>query len=819
MKLYQRFAERGYHSSVVTTFGIDFDAYESIVLPRLRNAGCNNNLVIADSRMLTYALDSSDQLPRTAGRHYSVLGARSKGVFHPKVVLQLGRDAGRLIVSSANVTAPGLAGNLEVAGLVAASADRKAECRLLAAGWRYLERFLDQEQESVAHQVEWLRQRTPWLFEHEPAENAIEVATGERVALIDGNGRQSIASRFAAMVDGEKVRRLIVVSPYWDDDLRALGSLQKAMDAKEVSVLVGGSMVSFPSKRLAAMDGVRLYKMDWVAASRFMHAKIVIAQTSRADHVLYGSANCTVAALGSGRTVAGLNDEICLYRRMQPHGAIQELRLEGALSKGNQIPASKLPAWKVRPELPLDTAAARDPGRFELSGGQLLWWPSRAYAGVEALVELLRLDGSVLQTWAVDSMPSAGERRRWAVGELTSEPAFARVRVGKEVSAPSIVVLADVLRAAIREPRARQVEDVLSRFEAGDTPGLWVMDFIDLIVQAEAADVRREAGKTKPARTSGASTRKAATQDVRSGDTLSYEQFLAGRKLRVDHRAGARSAFVDSDLSFVTGYLNRLIGQPESASVPESLEADDEIRGALAIRDESQEEDDWVADSNDESETLQPTVPSERQRRDEAERRRRILAGRITTRDYLIGYPDEYRVALLQKATSQGLTIADVLRLRALLVVMIGSACPIGAGLLTSNANQVLHAGGHSSWPLLVGKILSAFFDGDEPAIGRLRLDAIHQTQPVELLECLATSFWAINVCLAAAESKKELVALANRLDTLSVQIYKRSGLTGDDFLGQRVIAILERMSDRFVLGIEHGRILAMHTERAKRVK
>lgn len=36
MKLYERFADKNYHTSIVTTFGIDFDAYENIVLPRDR---------------------------------------------------------------------------------------------------------------------------------------------------------------------------------------------------------------------------------------------------------------------------------------------------------------------------------------------------------------------------------------------------------------------------------------------------------------------------------------------------------------------------------------------------------------------------------------------------------------------------------------------------------------------------------------------------------------------------------------------------------------------------------------------------------------
>jgi hypothetical protein len=111
MKLYESFGENAFHTTLITTFGIDFDAYENIVLGRLRGSGCHNNILISDTGMLTYALEGASAPPLSAGRLYSVIGARAAGVFHSKLVLQLGRNPGRLIVTSANMTAPGLAGN------------------------------------------------------------------------------------------------------------------------------------------------------------------------------------------------------------------------------------------------------------------------------------------------------------------------------------------------------------------------------------------------------------------------------------------------------------------------------------------------------------------------------------------------------------------------------------------------------------------------------------------------------------------------------------------------------------------------------------
>ena len=141
MRLYERFADKEFHSSIATTFGIDFDAYENIVLPRLRGAGCRNNIVFADSRMLTHALCGASALPRHAGRLYNVSGVERGGVFHPKLFLQAGRRRGRLIVSSANMTTPGLAGNLELAGTIACDESASGESSSLKPPGHYLLRL------------------------------------------------------------------------------------------------------------------------------------------------------------------------------------------------------------------------------------------------------------------------------------------------------------------------------------------------------------------------------------------------------------------------------------------------------------------------------------------------------------------------------------------------------------------------------------------------------------------------------------------------------------------------------------------------------
>ena len=330
MKLYERFGDKGFHTTLMTSFGIDFDAYENIVLSRLRGSGCHNNILIGDRAMLTYALEGASAPPRAAGRLYSVTGARARGVFHPKIVLQLGRKRGRLMVSSANITAPGLAGNLEIGAAIECTQEESAERHLVAQAWQYLARLFDPADQAAAQQLGWMRARTSWLFDTEPAETILTLQDGTPAAFLASGQPEGIAARYTQLVAGERVQRLIVISPYWDDDLEALRYLSDQLAPDELIILIDPDRALFPAPALDALPQARLLDVREFSEGRFVHAKALIAQTATADHALFGSANCTLAALGTAQ-FPGTNEEACLYRRLPPQAASASLKLDRIL--------------------------------------------------------------------------------------------------------------------------------------------------------------------------------------------------------------------------------------------------------------------------------------------------------------------------------------------------------------------------------------------------------------------------------------------------------------------------------------------------------
>lgn len=792
----------------MTTFGIDFAAFENIALHRLRGAGCNNNLVVADAGMLAHALESATELPRHAGRQYTVSGTRSEGVFHPKIMLQLGQKAGRVFVSSANLTAPGLAGNLEVIGHIAASPDSVGESALLASAWRYVERFLDQDQEAVAYQLTRMRKQAAWLMNVAPAEGVVSLASGEAAAFLDSNGKRTIASRFAEFLGGDPVKRLIVISPYWDEDLKALRDLHKVTGAREVCVLVGGHRPSFPTQSLVEGDPIRLFPLH-AEQNRFVHGKVIIAQTSDADHVLYGSANCTVAGVGATRASARRNDEACLYRRMKRGAVLRDLHLESAIAKENVLKGKDLPKWQVRPEVPLEAAISRASGRFAIRGAHLFWWPTEAYAHRNAHIELLGRSGAIVLVDLVNHEIPAEGIRGFVMSGPSEPPYFARVRVGDDVSVATVIVMLDVLRQETREARTRQWEEAADRLKGRERLGPWIMDFIDLIAQAEALETEPLRPQATRATREHGDRRPTGSLHAR---TLSYEEFLAGRKVREGRNPIYQQAFAGSDLDLVRSYLNRLIGL--DAIPVEQDDPDDgvSIREALELRDEVPSDDDGEAFESP-SRPTEGEVSEARRKQLEEEEARKVIAARLAARTDIARFSIKFCSQMRSKASEKPLVLQDMLRLRAVLMMMLGASCPIGTNLLDTCVmeSQVLRSDGENAWARLIGRVLSTFFGGLDPLIETLQVNDCEGALPVELIECFATCFWAVQSCRIAADAKKQMHGLGQQLGGLSAKIYKRSGLTCAECEDKTVTAIFEKMTSTFALGVALEKVLSLH--------
>jgi len=797
MKYSEHFGDKGFHTTVMTTFGIDFDAYETVVLPRLQGSGCHNNIVLSDAGMLTYALDGGSALPAAAGRQYSVVGAQvgGRGVFHPKIVLQVGRQQARLFVGSANISASGLGGNLEVVGRLNCNRGDSGERRIIAAAWHYLERHLDREQSAVSHQIEWMRTRAGWLLDTPPAEGPVTLTDGTLAAFQSDGGAASIGSRFADLVGGEPVDRLVVISPYWDEELTALSHLAARLNPREVVIFIDTTSTFFPGMALSVLPNARILDLRQFAQQRFVHAKAIVAQTQDWDHLLYGSANCTLAALGTSDW-QGWNAEACLYRRLAPGAAIDTLRLTELVEHAPALDPHALPAYVRAELLPLAETHLRCPGRFECQRDVLYWRPSGSRDGQ---VELLDTMGDRL---AANLVPVGASRDllTFKLSGLSARPAFARLRIADgTVSAPAVVSAVDVLREAVREPRSRQIELAAQQLGEETEEGLWLLEMLD---DLEAAEIQLLRVDKLPA-PGGAQRDGAAGTGQAAYQTLSYDKFVEGRRLRGENIRPTQHSFLGSELSLVRGFLNRILAIDRGRAPHDEACNDAALANAFDLGDETEDAASAVESGKEfpGGERREASgVPPEGQHGMRVQQMR-------ATRQQIAACVEKFQNAMRKRAETGDLSAADLLRLRVLLMVVAASGCGLYEVALDMpqhqiqrSSFQVLPMDGEYAWPLMLGRVLFAFFGGNPAPIRALKIDIGHSDIPDDMLECWATCYWATQACLLAATTYAgaAVVNRNGRLGRLAATIYNLTGLRPDELQSDGIRQLFDALSARF---------------------
>lgn len=802
MKLYERFADKGYHTSILTTFGIDFDAYENIVLPRLRGAGCRNNIVIPDARMLTHALTGASTLPDHAGKLYTVTGATARQVFHPKLFLQIGRKGGRIFVGSANITSSGLAGNLELVGTISCGEEDSAEQRIVAAAWQYLARFVGYGQEALRGQQDWMLARAPWLRHAVASSEKMGLADQTEAAFLTTGEETGIGQRFADLIGGP-VARLIVVSPYWDMGLAALSYLNERLSPEEISVVIDPAVVQFPKDAASALPNMKLYRRNGFREGRFIHAKTIIAQTQNADHILLGSANCTHAALGREGYV-GENEEVCLYRKLPPNTIIQALDLAGILDEEHTIEPAEIDEPELDDELPLEELADQAPGQFEVRVDVLVWRPAPSIDPAGCTIELLDQNGAVIPC----RLPPLYSDRspRFQISETDVRPSFARLVFSDgHRSAPAIVTLIDRLSSAIRETRSRKTENALRGLNEETEAGLMLMEVLDVLERLEPDTDKDKVPITTPKASRGNDDGSDAHYEV-----LSYEQFIAGRRQRTAQASVTHNSFAGSEVTQVRGFLNRILGMNGQRDEIEEAGDDDLMRDAFNLGDETDNAEAAIASGEDFGK--EERTPEEEEQEETA--RKRKAAQRKATKDQLVSAALNFGQRIKDRQESGKLDNHDILRLRALLMIIAaaswkGSKAKKGKQPTRSSIQVLPAEGDKDSWPFVMGRLLFTVFGGNVPAIRQLYLSNEHDQIPDDIVECWATCYWCFQACMRASISESEKTRITKHLSPIASYAYTMTLPTKAELLSEDVMTIIQGMNARYAekLGIEPAAI------------
>ena len=797
MKLRDHLRTPGWHSCLMTGFGIGFDAFEAVALPALESAGCLNIAVLTDGRMLTAALGDPTGLPRHAGRHYSIGGAATGALFHPKLWVQIGREGGRLTIGSANPTVGGLSGNLELMTALTCAGAGDASAALIARACTFVEDFADPADEAFAMQRDWMRARAPWLREVAPSEGVVTLDDGTEAALLLSGEGAGIGSGFCDLVAGDRpVRQLIALSPYWDRELAALDQLRMRLAPEETVAMIDREDL-FPGAALPDGDAVRVHHhaKGSVNAGRFVHAKALIARTDDHDHLLIGSANCTRAALGTAG-FAGSNIEACLYRRLPAGAAVEALGLARSLEKDARIDPADLGDYEEGESIPLDDLAIRNPGRFVLDGAVLRWMPPAGLdPSADQCLDLLDDAGASLATVE----PEAGsEPFRYPLDPVPDTLAFARMS-GVKGAVPGIVIRTRLLQARLHEPRTGKLGERLADLPGESRAHLSLLEILDMIEKADTA----EEGGTGIAR---ASRKRPDMKEEDDDRVLDYAAFVAGRRVAAP---GVSDPFDHGDEVSLRRHLDRLVGL---SGIDEADE------GVADLGDETADTEAALEDGASFDTPLPPRSPAEPWSPDgEAARHRTAIVDAVETLCDRLG----------EKGKNRTLTPNDLLRLRILLQVICATAWRTSDRVEEPDPDRsVFHAlpvesDDRTDWPSLIGRLMFVTVGKPDPALLGLTLPDSFEELPSEVMECLVVGLWTLQACLAAPVSSAQKERTGQFIRRITTKAYVLTGLTREDMLSEPVLERMRKMgfTHADTMGVDAAALVAAHGRDAEALR
>ncbi|QPF83988.1 hypothetical protein IC762_30825 [Bradyrhizobium genosp. L] len=297
----------------IATYEFDPQFFERRMLGRKAFASAERLIIFMDRGRYQELLQGG-LLVAGFNRRYLVIPVdRKGGVFHPKLYLALGDKRADGLVGSNNCTTGGIAYNMELCSTFTARADHAEQDDRDAQS--VLRQIYD-AMKSYAHAAPHLRAVLDEQF-FQPAEDHFPWLRGDAqlpkgdVELLHSHDGP-LWNQMAIRLGAQAVKKIAVVSPFYDQDIDLLKRLRRNWPDAALTVVAQQNYATLAGKKLAKLFASGK-KSRLLAATpkpgRRLHAKAFAFETRQATFWLTGSPNATLAAFD------GLNSEAAIWFR------------------------------------------------------------------------------------------------------------------------------------------------------------------------------------------------------------------------------------------------------------------------------------------------------------------------------------------------------------------------------------------------------------------------------------------------------------------------------------------------------------------------
>jgi hypothetical protein len=327
------------HTSILLTYDFDAIFFERVVLNDLWAGGTGDVLVVADPAQLSAAVDSWGGQLKELGRSYQLLPAATKGRFHPKVILRLGKEGGLVWVGSGNLTHGGWGGNRELC-----AAWEMGPGQVDNGSWvlSLLERIASWGPGALSHDVIKRAMELSWVID---ASGATPTSTPDS-ALLTSFGDISLCAQLGARWAGRRFTEARIFTGSTDEGGVQLRWLHEKFEVERAQVVLDQNRSSFQAELLSKLP----LEVDVKhLPGPTVHAKFYWLDGPDGPAAVMGSANCSAAAWRVKPASGGNIEAVVVYDRPNATDFAQVLSFFDSL---DLVPADLSRAQTVRTKSP-----------------------------------------------------------------------------------------------------------------------------------------------------------------------------------------------------------------------------------------------------------------------------------------------------------------------------------------------------------------------------------------------------------------------------------------------------------------------------------
>lgn len=337
-----------YHSAILTTYSVDLIHFDSQDLSLLHQKHISSINMLVDRKQLDRAMADVDSAHiNHIGQEYSVSSVPALGAFHPKINFFLGENCALAIFGSGNITVPGHGKNHELfTGLMIESdfdEEDGGRYMLLQECWQYVKRFAENADVYTKRRVcKELPAHCSVIeddgFITEENRHALYVINDHlSAALLYNEENSGILMQAIQHIPLNEVKKITVVSPFYDEDGATLLTIAELCPNAKVEVLIQAKCM-LPPNKMHEQRRVQFYDFDQTERGkqtltgnkgfeRRLHAKLIHFEIESGEYCIMGSANATVPGFGTV-TNRGANDEFCILYYSETVHFLKELGLQ-----------------------------------------------------------------------------------------------------------------------------------------------------------------------------------------------------------------------------------------------------------------------------------------------------------------------------------------------------------------------------------------------------------------------------------------------------------------------------------------------------------